>query len=75
MKKTRNKKWRHVYPYTCTGCGRKRIAFDHTRAAGGMCTLCEVKVDPNQTALPLGQADSPTQASLPPETPKEVGQA
>lgn len=41
MKKPRIEgKRRHVYFYVCL-CGRKRVTFDHTRAAKGECVPCE----------------------------------
>lgn len=52
MSKSRNKKWRHVYPYTCAGCGRRRIAFVYERAHKGICTRCEKpEVDKDQGKL------------------------
>lgn len=45
MRKSRNKKWRHVYPYICKGCGKKRIAFEHDRAKAEMCKNCERTFD------------------------------
>lgn len=51
-KKSRNKKRRTVYPYVCTGCGKKRIAFDYQRALSGICAKCErEKPDENQPPL------------------------
>ncbi len=44
-KKSRNKKWRHVYPYICKGCGKRRIAFDHERAKREICQNCERTYD------------------------------
>lgn len=58
MKKSRNKKWRHVYPYICIGCSKKRIAFDHERAKGKICTRCELKI-PNENQATL--FDTPSQ--------------
>jgi len=52
MGKSRNKKYRRVYPYVCTGCNKKRIAFEYTRAKGKLCTHCEVeKLNENQATL------------------------
>lgn len=51
-KKSRKKKWRHVYPYECNGCHKRRIAFVHERAKLGLCKRCEpVLPDPNQATL------------------------
>lgn len=68
MKRTRNKKWRHVYPYTCTGCGRRRIAFVYERAHKGICTRCEEpEVDKDQGKLfdpPMGEGITITTANV-----------
>lgn len=50
---SRNKKRRHVYPYTCQCCGKRRLAFIYQRAKDKMCTNCELKnfVDENQPTL------------------------
>lgn len=45
MRKSRNKKCRHVYPYVCRGCGKKRIAFDYARAKAEICQNCERTFD------------------------------
>lgn len=51
--RSRNKQWRHVYPYVCIGpCGRKRLTFDHARALAQLCTHCEPQIpNPNQAKL------------------------
>lgn len=53
MKRKRiGRRWRHVYPYICIGCGKKRIAFMHDRAAAQICTRCEIpKEDARQGKL------------------------
>jgi len=51
-KKTRDKKYRKVYPYVCTECGKRRIAFVFERAKAGKCTKCEQQiVDESQGKL------------------------
>lgn len=52
-KKTRKKKYRHIYPYICAGCGKRRLAFAFARAKKKECTNCEDKryVDENQAQL------------------------
>lgn len=38
---TKQKKWRHIYPYRCSGCGKKRMALIHGRAVGELCRVCQ----------------------------------
>lgn len=41
IRRSRSKKWRHVYPYVCTTCGKRRTSFVFDRAKNGVCTVCE----------------------------------
>lgn len=40
--RSRNKKYRRVYPYQCERCARKRITFVHARAKAKVCQKCEL---------------------------------
>jgi hypothetical protein len=52
-RRSRSKKRRHVYPYRCKICDRKRLTFHYERAKEELCTKCEVTkwVDENQPTL------------------------
>ena len=40
--KSRNRKYRRVYPYECIGgCNKRRIAFNWERAKAKICVRCE----------------------------------
>jgi hypothetical protein len=46
------KRWRHLYPYICTCCGKRRYALVFARSVEGLCRIGRKNAVPkDQTAL------------------------